>query len=421
MVNYFRYQDAEPRGEHPVAVTTEVGPCPWQEDHRLVRVGVKARSLPPGEVPPRNLVFLVDVSGSMETPQKLPLLKQALGLLVERLDQRDRVAIVVYAGAEGLALPSTSGADRRRILAAIDDLGAGGSTNGAAGITLAYRVAVEHLIPGGINRVILATDGDFNVGVTSPGDLVRLIERERERGVFLTVLGLGMGNYKDSTLESLADRGNGNYAYLDTLAEARKVLVEEVSGALVTVAKDVKVQVELNPAEVTSYRLVGYENRLLRREEFADDRADAGEMGAGQTVTALYEIVPTDHGAGAPSPLRYQGAAPLSATAGRGELLSIQVRYKTRDGHESRLLGTVVRDERRALAATSADFRFAAAVATFGMVLRSSPDRGTASFAMARALAAGAQPASADEHRREFLGLVDTADGLGEKGRNARP
>jgi Ca-activated chloride channel family protein len=418
MVNYFRYADAEPRGEHPVAATAEVGPCPWQPEHRLVRIGLKARSVPAGQIPPRNLTFLVDVSGSMHASNKLPLVKRGLELLVEQLDGRDRVAIVVYAGSEGLALPPTPGNEKEAIRAAIERLEAGGSTNGAGGITLAYQVTSDHLVPGGINRVILATDGDFNVGVTGAGDLARLIERERERGIFLTVLGFGMGNCKDSTLEMLADRGNGNYAYVDSLAEARKVLVDEVSGTLVTVAKDVKVQVELNPVEVEAYRLLGYENRLLRREEFADDRADAGEMGAGQTVTALYEVVPARGAARSPAPLRYQGQAPLSGAAGGGELLSIQVRYKTRDARESRLFGTVVRDEGRVLAATSPDFRFAAAVATFGMALRSSPHRGAASFALARTLAAGQ---GSDEHRQEFSGLVDTAERLGEKGRTARP
>jgi Ca-activated chloride channel homolog len=418
MVNYFRYADAEPGAEHPVAATAEVGPCPWQPEHRLVRIGLKARSLPPGQIPPRNLTFLIDVSGSMNEPNKLPLVKRGLALLADQLDGRDRVAIVVYAGSEGLVLPPTSGADKATIRGAIDNLEAGGSTNGAGGITLAYRVTAEHLVAGGINRVILATDGDFNVGVTSAGDLARLIEKERERGVFLTVLGFGMGNYKDSTLEMLADRGNGNYAYIDSLAEARKVLAEEASGTLVTVAKDVKVQVELNPAAVESYRLLGYENRLLRREEFADDRADAGEMGAGQTVTALYELVPARGKARPASPLRYQDEAPLSAAAAGGELLSLHVRYKTRDASQSRLFDTVVRDDGRGLTATSPDFRFAAAVAAFGLALRSSPYRGAATFALARALAGAA---GSDEHRREFASLVDTAEHLGEKGHNARP
>jgi Ca-activated chloride channel family protein len=425
MVNYFRYRDPEPTGDHPLALATEVGPCPWQPGNRLVRVSLKARALPAGQVPPRNLTFLIDVSGSMSDHNKLPLLQRALPLLIDQLGEQDRVAIVVYAGTEGVVLPPTSGADKHRIGRAIANLDSGGSTNGAAGIRLAYDLAARSLIPGAINRVVLATDGDFNVGVTSPGDLVRLIEQERERGIFLTVLGFGMGNYKDGTLESLADRGNGNYAYIDSLDEARKVLVEEASGTLVTVAKDVKVQVELNPTAVASYRLVGYENRLLRREEFADDRADAGDMGAGQTVTALYELVPV-RGAPAPAaPLRYQQSAALSAAAGLGELLSVQIRYKTREAPESRLFAAEVRDDGRSLAATTTDFRFAAAVASFGMVLRDSPHRGNASYALVGQLAQGARtgdvPAEGRAHRLEFARLVDTAQRLGEKGRSTRP
>jgi Ca-activated chloride channel homolog len=427
MVNYFRYRQPEPEAAHPVGLTADVGPCPWRPEHRLVRIGVKARTLPPQETPPRSLTFLIDVSGSMEDPRKLPLLKRALALLVEGLGARDQVAIVVYAGAEGLALPPTSGADKARILEVLDRLGAGGSTNGGAGIELAYRVATASFVRGGVNRVILATDGDFNVGVSSRGDLVRLVEARREGGVFLTVLGFGMGNLKDSTLEELADKGNGNYAYIDSFPEARKVLVEEVAGTLVTVAKDVKVQVELNPAEVSAYRLVGYENRLLRREQFDDDREDAGDMGSGQTVTALYEIVPARSlraAAAAPAPLRYLQAPSLAGPAASGELLTVKVRYKTRDGRQSRLLSSAVRDEGRTLPAMSSDFRFAAAVAALGMWLRDTPDRGTAAPGLARDLAvsagAGTGADAGDQRRGDFLRLVDTAARLGEKGRRTR-
>ena len=270
----------------------ETARCPWQPEHRLVRIALKGRELPNGERPPANLVFLVDVSGSMREPNKLPLVKEALKLLVDQLGANDRIAIVVYAGAEGLALPSTPGSDKATIRAALDSFSAGGTTHGSAGLQLAYQTADASFIKGGVNRVILATDGDFNVGITNQGDLVRLIEEKAKSGVFLTALGFGMGNYKDSTLEKLADHGNGNYAYIDTLREARKVLVEQLSGTLVTIAKDVKLQVEFNPATVKAFRLIGYENRVLAHQDFNDDKKDAGEIGAGHTVTALYEIVP---------------------------------------------------------------------------------------------------------------------------------
>jgi len=396
LVNYFRYQQPEPSGEHPVAVLSEVSGCPWQPAHRLVRIGLKARAPSPQQQPPRNLTFLIDVSGSMDHPRKLPLLKRALILLAAGLDERDRVSIVVYAGAEGLVLPPTAGSDHARVRAALQRLEAGGSTNGGAGLALAYRVNAEGATPGAASRVILATDGDFNVGITSPDELVRLIEERRRSGAFLTVLGFGMGNLKDSTLEALADKGNGNYAYIDSFAEARKVLVEEVGGTLLTVAKDVKVQVALNPAAVSSYRLLGYENRLLQDRQFDDDRADAGELGAGQTVTALYEVEPTGRVA---------------------DLATVKVRYQAPEGGESRMLTARVRDEGHALAAASADLRFAAAVAAFGLVLRDSPYKGEASLALARALA---EPAASDEHRREFLALVDRAGRL-EKSRSSRP
>jgi Ca-activated chloride channel family protein len=415
LVNYFRYADPPPADGQPVAARTEVGPCPWAPAHRLLRIGLRARALPPGEPPPpRNLVFLVDVSGSMDEWNKLPLVKRALALLAEQLTERDRIALAVYAGAAGVVLPPTSGADRGRVLAALEHLQAGGSTNGAQGIELAYQLAAASFIPGGTNRVILATDGDFNVGVSSPGALQRLIEDKRELGVSLSVLGFGMGNLKDSTMEKLADHGNGNYAYIDSFAEARKVLVEDVAGTLITVAKDVKVQVEMNPAEVRRYRLLGYENRLLRREQFDDDRADAGDMGAGQTVTALYEIEPARGEGGAPAALRYQAPAALSAAARGGEFGTLKVRWKAPAGGESRLATWPVRDDGRALAATSGDFRFAAAVAAFGMALRGSPDRGTATPALAMELARSTDAgAGGDVHRREFLGLAEKAHTLG--------
>jgi Ca-activated chloride channel family protein len=414
LVNYFHYADPPPAGDDAVAARTEVGPCPWAPAHRLLRIGLRARALPARRPPPpRNLVFLVDVSGSMDMPAKLPLVKRALALLAENLTERDRVSLAVYAGNAGLVLPPTPGNERASILGALDRLEAGGSTNGGEGIELAYAVAERAFVEHGVNRVILATDGDFNVGVSSPGALERLIEEKRDRGVFLTVLGFGMGNLKDSTMEKLADRGNGNYAYIDSFAEARKVLVEDVAGTLVTVAKDVKVQLELNPAEVRSYRLLGYENRLLRREQFDDDRADAGDMGAGQTVTALYEIEPAGGGAQAAAPLRYQAEAPLADAARGGELATLAVRFKEPEGLASRLATWPVRDGGAALAATSPDFRFAAAVAAFGLALRRSPQRGNASFALARELADSAR--GDDPHKRELVELVDKARALARR------
>ena len=417
LVNYFRYEYAPPRDAAPFAVTTEVGPCAWNSEHRLVRIGLRARSIAPGQTPARNLTFLIDVSGSMDDPRKLPLLQRSLALLTDQLEERDRIAIVVYAGASGVVLPPTSGAARERIRDALAGLRAGGSTNGAAGIELAYALAEQSFVRGGVNRVILATDGDFNVGVTSEGDLVRLIEDKRRSGIALTVLGFGMGNLKDATMEKLADKGNGNYAYIDSLREARKVLVEEAAGTLVTVASDVKIQVEMNPIEIESYRLLGYENRLLRAEEFDEDKADAGELGAGQTVTAFYEVVPARRGAAlAGARLKYQGAAPLTGAAHGGELMTLKVRYKPNGQSNSELGSWPVRDDARAgLEATSRDFRFASAVVAFGLSLRASPYRGQATYGLARDLAAGALAPDADEHRRELLAMVGRAQSLAGK------
>lgn len=291
LINYFKYKYPEPDGDEPFSISAELAACPWEPAHKLVHIGLQGKRIPLANAPANNLVFLIDTSGSMDSPDKLPLLKSAFKLLTDQLREQDRVAIVVYAGSAGLVLPSTSGSDKKTILSAIDKLEAGGSTAGGAGIDLAYEVARTSFIPSANNRVILATDGDFNVGVSSDGDLLRLIEREREAGVFLTVLGFGAGNIKDSKMELLADKGNGNYAYVDTIHEARKMLVSGLGGTLNTIAKDVKVQVEFNPANVQAYRLIGYENRLMRAEEFNDDKKDAGELGAGHSVTALYEII----------------------------------------------------------------------------------------------------------------------------------
>ena len=420
MINYFPYEWDDGRGtaagRHPFQVLTEVWDAPWKPEHRLVRIGLKAPSVDTENLPPSNLVFLLDVSGSMSSPDKLPLLKKAFALLTEQLRPQDRVAIVVYAGAAGLALPSTRGNRRARILSAVERLEAGGSTAGGAGIALAYDVARKHFVEDGNNRVILATDGDFNVGASSDEAMVRLIERERKSGIFLTVLGFGTGNLKDSKMEGIANRGNGNFHYVDGLLEARKVLVEEMGGTLFTVAKDVKLQVEFNPALAAAYRLIGYENRLLADEDFNDDTKDAGELGAGHTVTALYEVVP----AGLPvprsvDPLRYQPAAeppaPVEAPPGafEDELLYVKVRYKDPDGSESRLLAHPVADRSRS---PSRSFRFAAAVAGFGMLLRDSPHAGGLSADDVIALAERGRGDDPRGYRGEFIRLVETVRDL---------
>jgi Ca-activated chloride channel family protein len=378
MLNYFRFTYPTPTNGDPLSITTETGPCPWASGHELVLVGLQSKPADLNVERQRNIVLLVDVSGSMASADKLPLLQTGFRLFADTLTARDRIAIVTYAGASGLALPATSGADRERIHGVLVDLEAGGSTNGAQGIRLAYQVAREQFIAGGINRVILATDGDFNVGVTSQGELVRLIEQEREHGIFLSVLGVGTGNLQDSTMELLADKGNGNYAYLDSVLEARRVLVEQGGATLETVAKDVKLQVEFNPRRVAAWKLIGYENRLLEDEDFNDDRKDAGEVGAGHTVTALYEVVPVgaplpaslgSRSMGGVSPLRYQTTRVETAAAAAAELMAVNVRYKTPTGPESRLIQQAVvrKDDGRYLP-------FAAAVAELGLLLRQGED-----------------------------------------------
>ncbi|MBL9015815.1 MAG: von Willebrand factor type A domain-containing protein [Myxococcales bacterium] len=411
LINYFPYDYPAPAQGGPFSITTEVGPSPWNGMHQLVRIGIATQAIADADVPPRNLVFLIDVSGSMEAENKLPLLVQAMNLLVDQLRPKDKIAIVVYAGASGLALPPTSGSDKRAIKTALAQLRAGGSTNGAAGIELAYKIAREELLPKGINRVILCTDGDFNVGTTSEGELTRLIETQRKGNVFLTVLGFGMGNLKDSTMEKLADRGNGNYAYIDSLDEAKKVLVKQAGATLVTVAKDVKIQVEFNPATVAGYRLIGYENRLLAAKDFNDDTKDAGEIGAGHSVTALYEIVPAGAAVpGAPKvdTLTYQ--KPAASTGARpDELMTVKVRYKAPTGDTSKLMTHVVHTARLQLSQTTNDFRFAAAVAGYGMLLRDSPFKGSLTWPQVAALARGALGADKGGYRKELVELVDLA------------
>ena len=409
-VNYFRYDYADAKGEHPFSINTEISTAPWNPKHRLVHIGLQGRKVDTAKLPPSNLVFLLDVSGSMNNPTKLPLLKAAFKLLVNNLRPHDRVAIVVYAGAAGVVLPSTPGKRKGEILAAIDRLRAGGSTAGGAGIQLAYAIAEANFHKGGNNRVILATDGDFNVGTSSTGDLTRLVEEKRKTGVFLTILGFGSGNYKDSRMEELSNKGNGNAAYIDSILEAKKVLVTEMGGTLLTIAKDVKIQVEFNPAKVKGYRLIGYVNRKLANQDFADDKKDAGELGAGHSVTVLYEIIPagSDEPVKGAAELKYQKRAETSA-ADSDELMTVKLRYKKPDGDKSTLIVHPLRDFDLALAKTSDNFRFSAAVAGFGMLLRKSEHKGEASFEAIGALAKGAAGADAFGYRGEFVQLVEKA------------
>ncbi len=405
MINYFNYDYVQPKGDDPVNIVTEIAPAPWNPAHRLVRIGLKAKTIPTTNLPPSNLVFLIDVSGSMSSENKLPLLITSLKLLTDQLRDQDRVAIVVYAGQAGLVLPSIAGDNKIAIKEALTKLSAGGSTAGGQGITLAYKVASENFIKGGNNRIILATDGDFNVGASSDSDMERLIEEKRKSGVFLTVLGYGMGNYKDSKMEILANKGNGNYAYIDNLTEAKKVLINEFGGTLFTLAKDVKFQLEFNPAKVQSYRLIGYENRMLKDEDFNDDKKDAGEIGSGHTVTALYEIIPvgvTDSFSGKIDPLKYQ--KPKAATSVSSEMLTIKLRYKQPDGNISKKIEKTVIDNSNAT--TSADFKFAAAVAEFGMVLRQSEFKQNSSFEQIIALAEAGRGVDKEGYRSEFVRLV---------------
>ncbi|CAN5244243.1 VWA domain-containing protein [soil metagenome] len=415
MINYFDYDYPEPRGSDPVGIRLELAACPWQSKHHLLRIALKARTLKPEEMPARNFVFLVDTSGSMNASNRLPLVQKSLQLLVEQLTARDRVSMVTYAGNAGLALRATPGDQKQRMLQAIDNLSAGGSTNGAGGIHAAYEQAESVLIDGGVNRVILATDGDFNVGVSSETELVRLIEKKRHTGIYLTVLGYGMGNLKDSKLEQLAHHGNGHYAYIDSIDEARKVFVDQ-GGALAIVAKDVKLQVEFNHARVNAYRLIGYENRVLRNEQFRDDAADAGEMGSGHTCTALYEIVP--HGVGIETPesgLKYQRTAESNveskAAANRNEWLTVRMRYKHPDRETAEEMSVVLPEDVFSVQPSS-DFRWAAAVTAYGLILRDSPHKGTATLSLVRKLAETGRGNDPQGYRDEFFGLLRKTERL---------
>ncbi|HTK52607.1 MAG TPA: von Willebrand factor type A domain-containing protein [Gemmatimonadaceae bacterium] len=421
LINYFPYDLPAPRGEDPVTITTEVSTAPWNPAHRLVRIGLKGRPIDVDSLPPNNLVFLIDVSGSMEDEDKLPLLKSAFRLLVNELRPQDRVALVVYAGNAGVVLPPTPGSQKDSILDAIERLEAGGSTAGGDGIRLAYDVAKQSFMPNGNNRVILATDGDFNVGVSSDAELVQLIEQRREQGTFLTVLGFGTGNVKDSKMEKLADKGNGNYAYVDNLMEARKVLVTEMGGTLLTIAKDVKLQIEFNPSRVGAYRLLGYENRLLRDEDFKDDTKDAGELGSGHAVTALYELIPPGSPdlANVPRPdsPRYTKTPSRTNASASSELMYVKLRYKRPTGSRSREITQVVADE--TTASPSTDFVFASAVAELGMVLRDSPHKGKSS--LDSVIVRGERSKGADPfgYRAEFVSLAKMARDILQSGKVA--
>ncbi len=421
MVNYFPYRDAPPEGNDPFAVRVEMADCPWQPKHRLVRVALKAKPIDNSKRPPSNLVFLIDVSGSMDAPNRLPLVKASMKLLVDQLGENDRVALVVYAGTTGLVLDSTNASQKDVILKALDNLGAGGSTNGSAGIQQAYDVAVRNFIPKGTNRVILCTDGDWNVGTTSTEALIKLIEEKRKTGVFLSVFGFGMGNLRDEMMVQLAGKGNGNYAYIDTISEAKKALVEQLSGTLVTVAKDVKIQIEFNPAKVAAYRLLGYEKRKLATQDFHDDKKDAGEMGAGHVVTALYELVPTGVVAEPKvDGLRYQPATPTKPKANvddkvATEAFVLKLRHKQPDSDVSTLREIPVGDVAKSYDKATEDFQFASSVAAFAMLLKESPYKGTATYALVEELAAGSLTHDPGAYRAEFLQLVKKAKQLANK------
>lgn len=414
MINYFDYHYKDPVGKHPFAVYTELGECPWNPKHHIVSIGLQGKHIPQENLPAANLVFLVDVSGSMMSENKLPLVKQSLNLLTDQLREEDRVALVVYAGSAGVALPSTSGADKQVIKDAINRLEAGGSTAGGAGVTMAYKIAQQNFVKDGNNRVILCTDGDFNIGENSDDAMERLIETKRKSGVFLTVLGYGMGNYKDSKMQKLADKGNGNHAYIDGISEAKKVLVNEFGGTLFTIAKDVKLQVEFNPAKVQGYRLIGYENRMLAKEDFSNDTKDAGEMGSGHTVTALYELIPVGIESSfiaSVDDLKYQrnNNGNPSSTYQSNEWLHVKIRYKQPDQDSSVLLQQPVSGNVLSLNKTSDNFRFATSVAAFGMLLRNSEFRQEASFQQVLDIAQTASRNDKQGYRKEFADLVRRA------------
>ncbi|MBN1183069.1 MAG: VWA domain-containing protein [Bacteroidales bacterium] len=411
MINYFTYDYPDPAGEHPFSIITEVSESPWNSENKLVHIGIQGKKLNYEDLKPCNLVFLVDASGSMEDENKLPLLKKGLKMLIENLSSKDRIAIVAYAGAAGLVLPSTEATNENKITKALESLTAGGSTAGGEGIELAYKVAKENLIENGNNRVILCTDGDFNVGTSSTGDLVRMIEEKRKDGIYLTICGFGMGNYKDNRMEQISNAGNGNYFYIDNIKEAQKVFVKEMRANLFTIAKDVKIQIEFNPAIVKAYRLIGYENRVMANEDFEDDTKDAGELGAGHTVTALYEIIPVGSSQKVPTTgdLKYQDTKLNDNAASSGEMMTVKFRYKPIKSDESILIEQPIPDKSEKLEASSDNFRFSAAVAGFGMLLRGSEFKGDATYDMVLNLAKGSKGKDEEGYRTELVNLIETA------------
>lgn len=417
MINYFSYDYKQPRNQEPFAIYTEISEAPWNKMHKLVHIGLQGKNIPTENLPASNLVFLIDVSGSMSQPNKLPLLKASFKLLVNQLRSQDKVAIVVYAGAAGQVLPPTSGACKEQIIEVLDKLEAGGSTAGGAGIQLAYKIAKENFQSNGNNRVIIATDGDFNVGESSNASMERLIEQKRSDGIFLTVLGFGMGNYKDSKMEILADKGNGNYAYIDNILEAQKVLVNEFGGTLFTIAKDVKLQIEFNPVKVKAYRLIGYENRVLRNEDFNNDKKDAGDLGSGHTVTALYEIIPV----GVESEfytvdkLKYQHTEMNAVATDTKELMTIKFRYKSPDQETSKLIVHELTDKEVALKNASYNFKWSAAVAGFGMMLRESEFVGDFGLDELIKLAEESKGEDKEGYRLEFINLLKTQSVLAKR------
>jgi len=417
MINYFSYEYEKPKGNDPYSINSELAVCPWNETHQLLLVGLRAKEIDKSNLPASNLVFLIDVSGSMQAENKLPLVQSAMRMLVNELRPNDRVAIVVYAGAAGKVLESTPGNQKQKILDAIEGLSAGGSTAGGEGIRLAYKTAREHFIEGGNNRIILATDGDFNVGVSSTSEMERMVEKERESGVFMTVLGFGMGNIKDDKMEAIADKGNGNYAYIDNIQEARRMLVKEFGGTLFTVAKDVKFQLEFNPQHVKAYRLIGYENRLLNNEDFKDDKKDAGEMGMGHRVTALYEIIPagSDEKLSDIDELKYQKMNKQTISKLSDELVTIKTRYKTADGNVSFPLNQVVSAKAKSFNDASENLRFASAVAGFGMLLRNSEFKGNISYSKVASMAQKSKGMDDEGYRGEFSRLVKVAESLSQQ------
>ena len=427
LVNYFDYNYAPPTDEHPFAVHLAAAACPWKPEHKLVRIGLKGREIENSKRPVSNLVFLIDTSGSMMQPNKLPLVKRGLEMLSGQLGENDRISMVVYAGAAGLVLPATSGDNHQTIHEALDRLQAGGSTNGGAGIKLAYDTARENFVKDGVNRVILCSDGDFNVGVTSPGELIRLAEDNAKSGVFLTVLGFGIGNHNDALLEQVSNKANGNYYFVDNESEARKVLVDQMTGTLTTIAKDVKLQLEFNPAKVAAYRLIGYENRLLAARDFNDDQKDAGEIGAGHTVTALYEIKPVMAGEGAIDlndseidDLKYQKPRESAPAANADELLTVKLRYKQPDGDKSTLLSVPLSDSTKRFSEAPADMQFAGAVAMFGMLLRGSEQVGQTNWDSVLEIAGSALGDDKQGYRAQFVEIVKAAKQISPQKVSAR-